>query len=113
MIIELKTRAGYICYCKVDGKEMKKISEIAKIYAENKGFSIQYSECCYTIAHKDDKCAEMCLDLYTEAMSNEEENKICGCQVAYFKQYLNNIINEIKEKINELNKEKFITIEFE
>ena len=113
MIIELKTRAGYICNAKVNNKEVKYISEIVNIYVENKGFIIQSSDECYTIAHKDDKCAEMCLDLYSELMSNRDEDKICGCRVAYFRKYLNNIINEVKEKLNELNHEKFIVIEFE
>jgi len=111
MVVEIKTRADMVSEVKVNGEEAITITRIGIEYAKEKDYIIFWDEDGHFISKKDEKCASLYLEKIND-IDETEKNYVCEYNIDSLKEQIDEIINEINEKIKELENEKTVILEY-
>jgi len=112
MKVEVKLIADKVDTVKVNDKRIETFTDIIDEYCNEKGYGIYWDGDVYNLSKKDTNVEIFLVD-YTNYALNDEKNSVVDYNEDDFKKILSNLIDEVKNAMKELNKEKIIVIEIQ
>ena len=111
MKLEVLVVGDYVEKVFINNENVKCFTDILKEFALSKGYNIRFDEYSAFLYNQKHDCAEEYLEKISNISNDDNMDNFCGVKFEWFKQKLNELIDELKEKMENLKNEKIVVIE--